>query len=278
LPLRLKNESKRKFAVITFDDGYKDNFTIAYPILKKNNIPFTVYLTTSFPDKSAVLWWYLLEDIIIKNNEISFSYDSRQYNYTVLEMADKERAFDSIRSFIIDSTPFAMQSKIESVLGSYISDFYARTKELSLSWDEVKILSSDSLVTIGNHTANHYSLAALSVEEIRNDISFAQKLIESQTGVLPKHFAYPFGSRHEVNMDAIRTIKDAGFITAATTLPGNLFYEHSDNDMFLFLPRYLISEKISKYALNIRMNGIYPFLVNKYRKIGYFKKIKKEQN
>lgn len=47
-----------KFVCLTFDDGYRDTFDIAYPILKKHNIPFAVYVTTGFVDKTAKMWWY----------------------------------------------------------------------------------------------------------------------------------------------------------------------------------------------------------------------------
>ena len=266
LPKRLKSKSKRKFAVITFDDGYKDNYTLAYPILKKYSIPFTLYLTTSFPDGKVVLWWYLLEEVIKNNIEISFSYDGRQYIYALVEKADKERAFDSLRRFIIDSTPYAMQSKIESVLSPYIPDLYAKTKELALSWEEVKFLSQDPLVTIGNHTVNHYAMTTLSNEDILKEILTAQEIIKDKTGITTKHFAYPFGSRREVNRESLEIVKSMGYITGTTTLPGNLFNEYLYKDKLFLLPRYLMCEKASKYTLNIRMNGIYPFLANNYSK------------
>ena len=54
----LNREIVFKQIVITLDDGYKDNFNIAYPIFKKYDVPFTVYITSSFPNGSAYLWWY----------------------------------------------------------------------------------------------------------------------------------------------------------------------------------------------------------------------------
>jgi len=63
---RLQSKNRRKFAIFTFDDGYKDNFTKAYPIFKKYNIPFTIFITSSFPNNQALLWWDCLSDIIMK--------------------------------------------------------------------------------------------------------------------------------------------------------------------------------------------------------------------
>ena len=62
VPSRLKQKNKRKFIVFTMDDGYKDNLTKALPVFKKHNAPYTIFVTTDFPDKKAVLWWYELED------------------------------------------------------------------------------------------------------------------------------------------------------------------------------------------------------------------------
>ena len=50
--------SKKKFVCITFDDGYHDNYTLAYPLLKRNNIPFAIYVTTGFIDNRQPMWWY----------------------------------------------------------------------------------------------------------------------------------------------------------------------------------------------------------------------------
>ena len=56
-----------KYVFLTFDDGYRDTFDIAYPILKKHNIPFAVYVTTGFVDKTADMWWY--KDVDALNRE-----------------------------------------------------------------------------------------------------------------------------------------------------------------------------------------------------------------
>ena len=48
----------KPFVCLTFDDGYQDNYDIAYPLLKRLNVPFTIYITTGFVDKTAKIWWY----------------------------------------------------------------------------------------------------------------------------------------------------------------------------------------------------------------------------
>lgn len=62
---------RRRFVAVTFDDGYRDNKTWAYPILREHNIPFVIYVTTGFADRSGELWWKALEHIIAVNDTIT---------------------------------------------------------------------------------------------------------------------------------------------------------------------------------------------------------------
>lgn len=59
-----RKRPKEPFVCFTFDDGYQDTFSLAYPILKQHNVPFAVYVTTGFIDKTAQMWWYEQADVM----------------------------------------------------------------------------------------------------------------------------------------------------------------------------------------------------------------------
>lgn len=59
-----------RWVSITFDDGYQDNYTLAYPMLKRLNVPFTVYVTTGFIDNQLPMWWYKGEQLGLSTKEL----------------------------------------------------------------------------------------------------------------------------------------------------------------------------------------------------------------
>ncbi len=60
----------KKWVCVTFDDGYRDNYTLAYPLLKRLNVPFTVYVTTGFIDNQLPMWWYPGQRLGISKEEL----------------------------------------------------------------------------------------------------------------------------------------------------------------------------------------------------------------
>ena len=62
--------NSHRWVCLTFDDGYQDNYTLAYPMLKRLNVPFTVYVTTGFIDNKLPMWWYKGEQLGLSIEEL----------------------------------------------------------------------------------------------------------------------------------------------------------------------------------------------------------------
>lgn len=245
-------EIVEKKVVFTLDDGYRDNYEIAYPIFKKYNVPFTIYLTTSFPERTALLWWYVLEDIIINNDEVVLGTGQKIY---CKSMREKVEAFMNIRKIILSVDQRNLKEFLDKLFSKYNIDWTEKCNELAMSWEQIIELSKDSLCTIGNHTKNHYALNKLSESEIISEIEDANRLIEEKIKRKVEHFAYPFGSRNEVNKREFDIVKKMGFKTATTTRDGNIFPEH--RKYLECLPRVMLTEKFDlKQIGKIRKNRI----------------------
>jgi len=261
----------KKFAVLTFDDGYADNFIYAYPVLKKYGIPFTVYVTTSFPDRQAVLWWDLLEDLVLKEDRICFGVGGETVEWNCSTIEEKENTFRRIRSFIIGSYGDDFSAYIRKFFDPYGIDLDEKTDELALSWEQIERLSKDPLVTIGAHTVNHFALSKLSEQVAKYEIMESKRKLESRIGRDVEHFTYPFGTRNETGEREFKMVRECGFKTATTTRMGNIFSAHKDH--MECLPRALISgrrEGKNIQCLNLWINGVINCVANRFKRVVTF--------
>jgi len=145
----------RRFVAITFDDGYRDNLTHALPVLEKYNAPFTVFLITAFPDHRMILWWYLLEELVMNNPEIEFSDNGRSFSYATSTEAEKKAAFWEIRRYIMNSDQEQLIPVFRNIFNAGEEKLYEPVRQMALSWEQVRELAGHPLVTMGAHTVNH---------------------------------------------------------------------------------------------------------------------------
>ncbi|WP_027727314.1 polysaccharide deacetylase family protein [Treponema sp. C6A8] len=209
---RLKTKQKRKFVCFTFDDGYKDNFTIAYPIFKKLNAPFTVFTAACFPNRTALLWWFKVEELLLKNECIKLSDGS---NFICKSLKEKNIVFSEIRKKILQLNQLNLEEELNNLFSDYTIDWRDKDDELCLTWKEISMLHKDPLVTIGAHTSHHYNLKQLnSNEEVKQEILEGIYYFEKYCGFKPMFFAYPFGSSSEVGEREYRVVQEIGFSSA----------------------------------------------------------------
>ena len=265
--LKSKVKQKKKFIVITFDDGYKDNLTLAYPIFKKLNIPFTIYVTNCYPNKTAKLWWYMLEDILLENENIQFTHNNKSYKFKAKKKYQKDVSFEEIRGVIINASTEKQAQLLAQLEKSYDKNLEDYVFREALSWNEINTLSKDPLVNIGCHTKNHLALNKLTKDDQLKEVLGSKSEIDRKIVINSRHFAYPFGTSNEVNDTEINNIKSTRCIkTATTTRMGNIFYEHKNN--LHALPRIqVLGTQQDLSILDLYLCGVLPALKNKFKKV-----------
>ena len=210
-----ENKKRRPFVCFTFDDGYADAHEIVYPLFKKHQAPFAVYVITSFPDRTAILWWYMLEELVLRKENLSFSRQGREYFFKTGNMAEKEKAYNAIRQMIMAVPRNELGEWLERVFSPHGISAHDYQRQ-QMDWQQVRELSNEPLVTIGAHTVNHLNLRQLGPEEVRREIESSKKILEEKTGNPVDHFAYPFGSRAEVGSREFAIGAKCGFKTMKT--------------------------------------------------------------
>jgi len=234
-----EGDTSRRFVCLTFDDGYRDNLIWAYPILKKYQAPFALFIATSFPDGLGDLWWLTLERVVAHNDWIALSIGSETRRFDCRRIDDKRKAFDVIYWWLHGLDSDIERGRVVGELarrhGVEISAF---CRELCLTWNELAGLAADPLVTIGAHTVNHIVLKKADADLARSEMQLSAAAIEARLGVRPRHFAYPYGNRAEAGSREFRIAAGLGFKTAVTTRSGVLFADHRNH--LMALPRIVL--------------------------------------
>jgi peptidoglycan/xylan/chitin deacetylase (PgdA/CDA1 family) len=257
----------RRFVCITLDDGYRDNKVWAYPILKRHGAPFTVYVPTSFPERSGKLWWLALERVIAENDEIVFRIAGEEHIFACATPRQKheayQRAYWSLRELPDEA---ALHAVADDLAARYGVDMRPASHELCMDWDEVRELAADPLVTIGAHTINHVMLAKASDEVAQTELKVGRDILESKLGRPVRHLAYPYGGRDLVRLREFRIAAGLGYKTAVTTRPGVLFPEHGDQ--LMALPRISLNgEYQQRRHLKVLISGAATALANGFRRV-----------
>ncbi len=231
----LDNEGTR-YAVLTFDDGFRDNHDIAYPILKELGVPFTIFLTSGFLDRTSQVWWVALERLIATRSLLDLSGLPGAPESTLSCRSDEEKcvAFKrAVRWLTCDLREEAQREAIIVLAERHGLDLGALADELMMTWDDARRLAEDPLVTLGAHTHDHYALARLSPDEAAADIQRGIARMEEELGRRPKYFAYPYGFEAAAGPRDGEIAEAIGFRACLTTQPGVLRATHARNLMLL---------------------------------------------
>lgn len=210
----------RPFVCLTFDSGYKDVITAAYPVLAKHGVPFAVYLPTAFPDGLGEMWWLALEQMIAREIRISLVIDRKERHFTTRDVSEKHDAFDFLSSWMRTLSPPDLSFAINDLCKRYSVDLAALSRVASMDWDDLTRLAADPLVTFGSATVNYPVLSNLGNADARREIAMGKAVAETAFRRDVRHFAYPFGDRESWRRQHLEMAREAGFASAVSAIPG----------------------------------------------------------
>lgn len=217
----------RRFVVLTFDDGYKDNLRHALPVLQRHEAPFTLYVPTAFIDGVGQLWWQAIEDIIARQEAVAFTENGETEYVDTRTQAEKNEAFNRLYWHMRKAPEPERLKLLAEFTDNYGYDLDRQCRELIMDWQQLRLFASDPLCTIGAHTVNHYELAKLPSEQARQEMVQSVEVIEAQFGIRPAHFSYPLGGPLSCGPREFSLAREIGFRTAVTTRPGGLYPHHA---------------------------------------------------
>lgn len=238
-----------KAVVVTFDDGYRDNYLNAFPILKRLSIPATIFLATDAIGSGRILWHDRVFTAFRETEspilEGLVRTDLRCYSLRTLEekLLAQRQILKLLRSVDEDERS-RLIDRLISMLGVEDSK---EDRGLMLNWDEIKEMH-DSGISFGSHTVTHPILSTLSIDRTKMEVYGSKKTIEERLGSPVKAFAYPNGGPADFNEDIKKLVKRAGYVCGLTTIFGA---NSAGQDLFELRRATPWDEEISSFGLRL---------------------------
>ena len=184
---------KKKRVNVSFDDGFRDVYETAFPILKKYQIPFTVYLIGSFPEGKCDLWWIQMERLF--------------ENPTDFERCMKE-LYQSQQN---------MRDLMHSLTDSEAD--YTLCEQLALTWEQLGEMVASGLCTMGSHSMTHPGLTRVPMKVVQQELEESKRIIEAHLPITVRHLSYPHSM---TNQEIQQMVKSSGYVSATLGYGGNI--------------------------------------------------------
>jgi peptidoglycan/xylan/chitin deacetylase (PgdA/CDA1 family) len=220
----LREKTARCRVLITFDDGYLDNYEVAFPILRSNGVQGVFFLATSMVGSCSVPWW----------DHIAFLMKTaRQRRFSLRYPAD----------LAVDLIENGMTKSLQDVLSLYTRPenadserFIRELKEEAkgndlpgtlrrfLTWDEAREMIGGGMA-IGSHTHSHHVLSQLGPDQQRHELAQSRAVLREQLGIEADALAYPVGLPSSFSDQTQQLAREVGYCVAfsfhgGTNLPG----------------------------------------------------------
>ena len=219
--------------LVTFDDGWLDNYEIAFPIIQKYKIPAVIFLPVNYISGDSMFWQEEIQMMLSR----MLSSDDEEQLAKLVEILESERTLgeptnDDIRSFIIRLKGLS-DAEIDRALELIRNEFnsYDESPHYNryLTWDQVLEMQAAG-IAFASHALSHRKLCGLSEAQCRTELVTSQSILEERLGHPVRAIAYPNG---DYDKRVMREAAKSGYAMAFSTRGG--FVQSSCNP--LAIPR-----------------------------------------
>ncbi|BAT60430.1 polysaccharide deacetylase [Variibacter gotjawalensis] len=230
-----------KFFAFTLDDGCRDNAEFAAPAFRKHDVPYTLFITKGFVERTHGMWWETVEELTRETDELRFDFGQGDETLDMHSTAAKTAAFRRFAAFVESINEDVAVARIDAAARAHGIDPLVIVARETMGVGELSALIRDPLASFGAHTVSHCNLARVSSERLRQEIGESAAGIQEWTGRMPTTLAYPYGWKRACGPREAEAARDAGLSVAVTTQPGVL---KDQENSWRLLPR-------------VSLNGLY---------------------
>jgi tetratricopeptide (TPR) repeat protein len=238
--------------VITFDDGYLDNYTFAYPILKYFEVPAILFVATQMVHGRQVAWWDVIAYLIKRCAKPFIRFDGRQF-----PMGDRRKEAISFFQTMMKQEKYEHTKYLLSEL-SEACEVAPPAPELQdkeiLTWKEIREMAQHR-IAIGAHTHTHRVLSTLSPTAQKEEMILSKLIIEENIDKPVLSISYPVGEPHYITEETPGIASESGYLLGFTTNTG--FNQWKSIQPYEVKRTARLLEKVSTVSLLTVLPGLF---------------------
>lgn len=253
--LRLLEESRPlppRAVVVTFDDGHRDNYTNAFPVLRRLGVPATVFLSTGYMDREGTFWFDEVAFRLHRTPRHELEVPTLGLRLALGSPAQRRRATEDVLTRLkeVPNTE-RLAALSELARESRVDGLEADARSRPLTWQQVREMR-DGGVEFGSHTVSHPILSRLRDEELRVELWSSKEELERQLGRRVECLAYPVGGEAAYDQRVVEVARECGYRLALTYVPGVNPWPPAD--------RYRLRRlHVERYTTRARFTGMLAF-------------------
>lgn len=205
-------DRRGRYALITFDDGYRDNYELAFPVLRDQRLPATFFITTGFLDDGLIAWWDEIAWMVRRsaNDRLPANrWTGAELNF------DPPHRESTVRRLlrVYKGLPGEQTGKFLDWLAEATGSGRCppeTVRSLWMSWDMLRAMRAAGM-DVGGHTVNHPILARHTPGEQWQEIQGSKQRIESELGEPIEAFSYPVGQPDSFDATTQDLLRRAGY-------------------------------------------------------------------
>lgn len=236
-----------KTVVITIDDGYRDAYEIAFPLLKKYDMPAVIYAVTDFLDGKCWLWTDLMRYILrrTEKNKIEIAFENDRIEEPLRGDLQRLEIAASVNSHLKKMPDNLKKEKIAEIAAMLEVEIPEQpvAEFAPFNWEQAREMEAEN-VCVESHTVSHPILKNIAAGELDFELKNSKKRLEQMLEREVEHFCYPNGS---LNKTVENAVKNADYKSAVTTVYG---FNNKNADDFL-LKRIGAPKEIAAFAQTV---------------------------
>ena len=235
--------------VITFDDGYANNHTVAAEELARRHMPWSAFLPAALIETGRYQW---IDDVRLLihcggRRELALTGDEDTPTFDLADGQARHEAVRAIHQWCRYVPDAVRRERLAMLYKAYPA---GRVEELRsefrsfapMNWMQARELQASG-VDVGSHSLTHTALGPQSIEAIRHEVYAARALLQTQLGEHSRHFSYPYGRQASLSEETKAVLQEAGYNCALTLEQDAVRCDHVE---LLRLPRLIVSPLVGR--------------------------------